>query len=57
MLSAVTEQGRVGLTAVGDSPEDARELWQSIRQALETEAKDASRNDVLGGADGGAQSR
>jgi len=48
MLSAVTEQGRVGVTAVGDSPEDARELWESIRTALKEEAQIASRDPGLG---------
>jgi hypothetical protein len=38
MLSAVTEQGRVGVTAVGDSPEDAKQLRQSIRVALREDA-------------------
>jgi hypothetical protein len=44
MLGAVTEQGRLGLTAVGDSPDDARELRQAIRKALEQEAKEASKD-------------
>jgi FKBP-type peptidyl-prolyl cis-trans isomerase (trigger factor) len=48
VLSAVTEQGRVGVTAVGDSPEDARELWESIRTALKEEAQIASRDPGLG---------
>ena len=39
MLSAVTEQGRVGLTAIGDSPEEAEELWQRTREELGREAK------------------
>jgi hypothetical protein len=44
MLSAVTEQGRVGLTAVGDSPEDAKQLRQSIRVALREDALAACRD-------------
>ena len=44
MLSAVTEQGRVGVTAVGDSPEDAKQLRQSIRVALREDALAACRN-------------
>jgi len=47
MLSAVTEQGRVGITAVGDSPDEARELWQTTRAALKSEAQAAQRDPGL----------
>jgi len=47
MLSAVTEQGRVGVTAVGDSHEDAREIWQATRAALQAEAEAARRDPGL----------
>lgn len=47
MLSAVTEQGRLGLTAVGDSPEEAAELWQRARDCLEEEAARASEDPGL----------
>ena len=47
MISAVTEQGRVGFTAVGDSHEEALELWQRARRCLEEEAKAASESPGL----------
>lgn len=47
MLSAVTERGRVGFTAVGDSVEEADELWQRTRRHLEEEATEAARDPGL----------
>jgi hypothetical protein len=47
MISAVTEQGRVGFTAVGDSHEEAHELWRRARRCLEEEAKAASKDPGL----------
>ena len=47
MLSAVTEQGRVGFTAVADSPEEAEEIWQRMRACLEEEASEAARDSGL----------
>jgi hypothetical protein len=42
MLSAVTEQGRVGFTAVGNSADEAEELWKRARQVLLAEAETAA---------------
>ncbi len=47
MLSAVTECGRVGVTAVGDSPEEAEALWQKTRAHLLEEATVAARDTGL----------
>ncbi len=47
MLSAVTEQGRVGLTAVGDSHEEAEELWRKMRRCLKDEATEAAKDPGL----------
>lgn len=38
MLSCLTECGRVGLTAVGDSPEDARRIYEEAQAVLLAEA-------------------
>ena len=48
MLSAVTECGRVGVTAVGDSIEEATELLQRTRRHVDEEALDAVRDPGLG---------
>jgi hypothetical protein len=45
MLSGLTEQGRLGLTAVGDSPEEARALYDRVGVALDDEARDALRHE------------
>ena len=37
MMSALPECGRVGLTAVGDSPEDAQRLYEATVAALDEE--------------------
>jgi hypothetical protein len=49
MLSAVTERGRVGFTAVGDSFEEAEGLWKKTRMHLEEEAMEAARDPGLPG--------
>jgi hypothetical protein len=38
MMSALSELGRMGLTAVGDSPEEAQELYERTIAVLEDEA-------------------
>ncbi len=45
MLSGLTEQGRLGLTAVGDSPEEARALYDRVGTALDEEAREALQHD------------
>jgi hypothetical protein len=47
MLSAVTEQGRVGFTAVADSHEEAQEIWRRTRECLEREATEAAHDPGL----------
>ena len=39
MLSCVTECGRLGMTAIGDSPEEAWDTYQSATEALLGEAE------------------
>ena len=39
MLSALGSAGRLGLTAVGDSPQEARELFEKAQAVLEEEAQ------------------
>jgi len=41
MISCLTEHGRVGLTAVGDTPADADALYQRAEQILHAEARAA----------------
>ena len=41
MLSCVTEEGRIGLTAVGDSPAEAQKTYQHAEQILLDEARAA----------------
>jgi hypothetical protein len=48
MLSAVTEQGRFGLTAVADSRDEAQELYDRTVATLGFEAERASRQAGLG---------
>ncbi|HEX4665005.1 MAG TPA: peptide ligase PGM1-related protein [Chthoniobacterales bacterium] len=39
MLSALGSAGRLGLTAVGDSPQEAREIFEKAQRVLEEEAQ------------------
>jgi hypothetical protein len=41
MISCLTERGRVGLTAVGDSPEDAQRIYEEAEAVLLREATQA----------------
>ena len=41
MLSCVTECGRLGMTAIGDSPEQAWQTYQDATEALLDEAERA----------------
>ena len=41
MISCLTEHGRVGLTAVGDSPAAAEEIYQRAQRVLLEEARAA----------------
>jgi PGM1 C-terminal domain len=41
MISCLTERGRVGLTAVGDDPEDARRIYEEAQAVLLREAERA----------------
>jgi hypothetical protein len=47
MISSLPEHGRLGLTAVGDSPEDAEATYQRAEQILLEEAAEALRDHQL----------
>ena len=47
MLTALSEQGRLGLTAVGESQEEADEIYQRAVDVLDREAEAAMRQDPL----------
>lgn len=49
MISCLTELGRVGLTAVGDTPEQAMDLYRRAEDVLLAEAVAAGRSRVLPG--------
>jgi hypothetical protein len=38
MISSLTEHGRIGVTAVGQSPQEAMLIYEEARQVLLTEA-------------------
>lgn len=52
MISCLTEHGRVGLTAVGDTPADADAFYQKAERILLTEADSASADRALPDASG-----
>ena len=39
MLSALTEFGRFGLTAVGNSPDEAQQLYETAIRGVEEDAR------------------
>jgi hypothetical protein len=41
MVSAIAVAGRVGVTAIGDSPEQADQLYGRVRAALDEESRPA----------------
>jgi hypothetical protein len=43
MISSLTEHGRIGVTAVGDSPQEATRIYEKARQVLLAEAASAGR--------------
>jgi hypothetical protein len=47
MISCLTEHGRVGLTAVGDTPADADATYQEAERILLEEAGEALRDQQL----------
>jgi len=49
MISCLTECGRIGMTAVGDSPEDARELYDRASAVLRRESEAALREEAVVG--------
>ena len=49
MISCLTECGRIGLTAVGDTPEDARRIYQEAESVLLREAEPALTEGALVG--------
>jgi hypothetical protein len=51
MISALGDRGRIGLTAIGDSHEEARELYGRTLQAFEAAADDELRERPLPGPD------
>ena len=44
MMSALSELGRVGMTAVGDSPQEAEDLYHRALEVLDQEAESALRS-------------
>ena len=42
MVSALAVAGRIGLTAIGDSPSEASALYQELKQTLDSIAAKAS---------------
>ena len=50
MLSALTSEGHLGLTAIGDSHEQARELFDAMVAVMESDAADAMRPRGSGGS-------
>ncbi|WP_036436449.1 peptide ligase PGM1-related protein [Mycobacterium sp. URHB0044] len=49
MISCLTECGRVGLTAVGDTPEDAERIYQEAQAVLLREAEQACEEEAVVG--------
>ena len=49
MISCLTECGRIGLTAVGDSPEDALRIYEEAQVVLLREAEAALTEGALVG--------
>ena len=49
MISCITEHGRVGLTAVGDTPAQADEIYRRAERILLDEARDAIEESALPG--------
>jgi hypothetical protein len=49
MISSLTEHGRIGLTAVGPSPEEAMRIYEKAQQVLFTEAAAAHEESRLPG--------
>jgi hypothetical protein len=47
MLASLAENGRVGATAVGDTPEEAEQLFARLQSVLEEEAREAVRTRAL----------
>lgn len=52
MISCLTECGRIGMTAVGDSPEGAWQIYQQAETVLLREAESALREDTVVAATG-----
>jgi hypothetical protein len=42
MMAALAESGRVGMTAVGDSPDEARTIYEHAVEVLDAEAEEAN---------------
>jgi hypothetical protein len=47
MISCVTECGRLGLTAIGDTPDEAWQLYQDAQDTLLAEADTARAEGAL----------
>lgn len=47
MMASLTEDGHLGMTAVGDSPEEARELYERAVAVLDAEAAEAQQERPL----------
>jgi hypothetical protein len=49
MISSLTEHGRIGLTAVGQSPEEAMRIYEDAQRILFAEAATAREESRLPG--------
>jgi len=49
MISSLSECGRVGLTAIGNTPDQAMQIYDSAREVLIDEARAARRESILPG--------
>ena len=47
MLATISENGRFGVVAVGDSPEQAEELYNGMQRVVRNEALEAIRAPVI----------
>jgi hypothetical protein len=49
MIGAISQFGKIGVTCIGNSPEDAQQLYQQTLQVLDHETKDGRWRDRLSG--------
>jgi hypothetical protein len=49
MVSAIAVAGRIGLTAIGDSPAEADALFQRVKSVFDAQTRDAAAPAAPGG--------